>query len=202
VPLGLLALTTAPIVYPIAQIFSFLGYFNPLWFWLDDEINDDKTNADFKVFKTNKPKWLRYYLWHGFRNTMWNLKAMLKPKSARVNCVENNEQLVENKQDNLYRNGEKINTFSKCLEMAGLKWITKDGKEGFHVFSGEWISKKYSNIGTSEIWYKAQGTLYYRFSTVRVVKLFKYKYWLYFAIGTTEKRYLLNFKMYNYQIPK
>lgn len=196
IPLGLWALITAPLIYPIAQLIEFiLPKYNPLWVYMDDEIEHDYSNADFKAFRTDKPKWLRYYLWHGLRNTMWNLKVLLKPEKAREHCVWNNEVIVEIKQDSLTRNGEKVSVRGYCLEMAGLKFITKDGQEGWHVFSGDRISFKYSTFGTSELWYLANDRLYYRYSTVRKV----YKWWVYFAMGTTDKRHLLNFKIYRYE---
>jgi hypothetical protein len=201
VPLGLFALVTAPIIAVICFPFSTLKKWNPFywvfWLWMDSEIYNTKTNADWKVYK--KGNFFRWYLWHAFRNTMWNLKVLIKPKSARVSCKSNDEVIIEVIQDDLINNGKPISTKGTCLVMAGLKWITKEGDKGWHVFNGEKISKEYSIIGTSELWYKAKRSLYYRYSTVRVVKLFSKRYWLYFAMGTTEKRYLLNFKIYNYQ---
>lgn len=200
-PMGLFALITSPIIAAICFPFSLLKKWSPFywvfWLWMDSEIYNTKTNADWKVYK--KGNVFRWYLWHAFRNTMWNVKSRLKPKQARVNCVSNNEIFVEVLQDNLERNGKPVDVYGDCFERAQLKWITKEGLEGWHVFSGDKISKTYSTIGTSELWYTALGSLYYRFSTVRVIKLFSKRFWLSFAMGSTDKRYLLNFKIYKYQ---
>lgn len=201
VPLGIFATLTSPIVCVPIFLLSFLGRFNPLywvfWFWMDKEIYNDKTNADWKVYK--KGNIFRWYIWHGIRNTMWNVKRSLKPKKARENCKWNKEIILEVIKDSLTRNGEKISIHENCLEVAGFKWITKSGEEGWHVFSGEKMSKKYSNIGTVFIWYEALGSIYPRFSSAEPIKLFGKRYWIYFAIGASDKRYLLNFKIYKYQ---
>ena len=222
IPLGLWAMLTAPILYPLAQLIEFvLPKFNPLWVYMDDEIEYDYSNADWLAMKRKLGtltiririkwkfididwllvdryfEWLAYYMWHGFRNTMWNLKRLLKPEKAREHCIWNNEVIVQIKQDSLTRDGDRVSVRGYCLEMAGLKFITKDGKEGWYVFSGEKISKRFSTIGTSELWYRANGRLYYRYSTVRPI--FNKKYWMYFAMGTTDKRHLLNFKLYKYE---
>ena len=201
VPLGLFAFITAPFVCLVVFPLSFLGRFNPLhwilWFWMDDEIYNKNTSADWRAYK--KGNFFRWYLWHGFRNTMWNVKRLLRPKVARENCITNNEVIVEVVEDTLMRNGQKISIYGKCLEMAGLKWITKDGEEGWHVFSGEKISKTYSNINTAKLWYEAHGHLYPRFSSVEPIRVFGKRYWRYYAIGVSDKRYLFNFKMYKYQ---
>lgn len=196
IPAGIFAFLTAPIIYPIAQLIEFvLPKHNPLWCYMDDEIEDLENNHDWRIYKKDSPTWIKYYSWHAFRNTMWNLKMVVKPKKGRENCVWNKEKIIELKQDNLTNKGVKLDLNELCFYRAQLKWITKDGEEGWHVFSGEKVSYDYSIFGTVEYWYEVDGTLYYRYSTVRDITIFGVTFLFSFAMGATEKRYLLNIKL-------
>jgi len=194
IPVGLFALITAPFVYPLAYLWQkYIGKFNPFWFWLDDEIQGSKDwliycNGDITNFKY-------LYFWHSFRNSMWNLKELIKPENARLHCVWNKEEIVEVKKDNLMRDGEKVSIYENCIEMACFKWIDKWNNEGWQVNRGVKISKKYSTIGTSELWYKANNKLYYRYSTAREYKIFGKLFYFTFVMGASEKRYLLICKL-------
>jgi hypothetical protein len=200
IPFSIFAFITSYFVVILALLIELaLPNFNPFWWWLDDEINNEDTNADWKVTYTNYPKWFKYYWWHANRNKMWNFQQKyIKVKKARENCKWNEEVIQEILQNSLTNNYERVDIFGDCLMMAGFKWITENGEEGWHVFRGKDISRKYSILGTCELWYRAKGTLYYRYSTAKRIKLFGKSYWFYFAIGNTQKRRLLNFKIYKY----
>lgn len=197
IPLGIWATISAPILYPLAVLLR--PFKNPLWIYLDDEILQNETNGDWKLYKQNAPKWWKHYQWHAFRNTMWNLKVYVKPKKGREHCKWNDEVIVDLKRDELYNRGKKLNINDKCLHMAGLKWIDKNGNEGWLVFSGVDPSYNYSIVGTAAYWYEVYGSLYYRYSTCRKISILGKDYWFNLAFGATDKRYLLNLKIYKYQ---
>ena len=198
IPVGLFGLITSPFMVIPALLFRFLGKYNPFWFWLDDEILYNSTNADWKIYRDSKGIFA-WYKWHSFRNTVWNLKNKIKPESARLNCEFNNEKIAEIRVDNLWRNGNPVSITGNCLEMANYKWIDKNGVEGWQVFSGDYVSKKYSTIGKSILWYYANGKLYYRHSIAKEITLFGKIYYYEFRMGASEKRYLLTLKLTPYK---
>ena len=204
VPIGILSFFLSPIFCIPALLLSFLGKWNPLWIFLDDEILYNSTNADWRNYKEHKGKFAWYH-WHAFRNPAWNGKnLMAKPKKSRVNGKYNNEKYVQVLYHNLKRDGVALKIYGKWLNMAGFKWIDKNGKEGFQVHSGERVSRKYSNIGKSRYWYRAKGTLYLRHS-VAEFRLLTFVTWRYpfvyrtlgtyeFKMGASEKRYLFTMR--------
>ena len=192
IPLGLFAIVTSPFIYPLAYYTKWKVF----WLWLDDEINDEKTNKDWLVYCNGDVDDFKHlYFWHSFRNTMWNLKQLIKPKNARLNCVWNEEEIVEVKQDDLWCNGKKASIYENCLIMASWRFIDKFGNEGWQVNKGVKVSEKYSIVGVSELWYKAKGKLYYRYSVAKEFKVLGKSFYFTFAIGATEKRYLLILKI-------
>ena len=194
IPVGILGFLTAPIMALPAWIFSFLGKYNPLWIWLDDEILHDYSNADWKIYKASNG-FFAWYKWHAFRNTLWNGKELIKPENARDNCKYNYERIHQVVYDDLSRNGEYVKITGNCIEMANYKWIDKNGNEGWQVFSGDIISEKYSTVGKSTLWYYANGKLYYRHSVAKEIKLLGTRYYYEFRMGASEKRYLLILKL-------
>lgn len=192
IPLGICSALTAPFIYPLAYYTKWKIF----WLWLDDEIYSNETNQDWLIFCNGEVDNFKHlYKWHGFRNTMWNLKQLIKPQSARINCYHNEEEIVQVIQDNLKRNGKRVSIYNDCLELASWRFIDKNGNEGWQVNKGVKVSRLYSTVGTSELWYKANGKLYYRYSTAREFKVFGKSFYFTFAIGATEKRYLLILKI-------
>ena len=194
IPLGLIAIITSPIMVIPAWFFAFLGKYNPFWFWLDDEILSEESNADWLIYKESKGMFA-WYIWHAFRNSMWNAKELLKPENARLNCKYNNEEIHQIIYNDLTNDGKPISIHGDCISMAGYKWIDKNGNEGWQVFSGDYVSKKYSIIGRSVLWYYANDKLYYRHSVAKEIMLFGKKYYFEFKMGASEKRYLLILKL-------
>lgn len=197
IPVGIFSALTAPILYPLALFFEGVNSdWNPLWFYLDDEIESSDTNTDWVIYCKGDVDNFKYlYTWHAFRNTCWNLKSKIKPKVGRLHCRWNAEQVEEVLVDNLFRNGKKVDTGLPCLEMAAYKWIDKDGLEGWNVNRGVKVSKKYSTTGKSVLWYSVDGSLYYRLSIAKELRIFWQTYYFSFKMGASEKRYLLTFKM-------
>lgn len=203
VPVGAFALITAPLFCLPARALSFLGYKNPFWAWLDDEILSPEMNEDWLNYKIENG-FFAWYKWHAFRNTFWNFKNYIRPENARLNCVWNNEQIEEVIVDRLFRGGKKVSIYTKCIEMAGFKWFDKFGNEGWQIHSGEKMSFNFSTIGKSAYWYTANGKLYYRYSVadIRTLTFFKLKYPFFyrakgffeFKFGASEKRFLLTMK--------
>tara|TARA_R110000796_G_scaffold134681_1_gene250462 strand:- start:864 stop:1538 length:675 start_codon:yes stop_codon:yes gene_type:complete len=204
IPVGFIGLVTAPVLAPLAWVLErVFPNNNPLWWWLDDEIEHSSTNADWIIFKANSGI-MGWYIWHGFRNTFWNFKNLIKPENAREHCVSNTEEIVEVLVDKLVRDGKNVDTTNNCIEMASIKWIDKNGNEGWQVNKGVKISTKYSTMGESKLWYRANGKLYYRYSIAKISKQLGFKstfpfigysdHYLEFKMGTSEKRHLLTFK--------
>ena len=194
IPAGIIAMITAPFMVGPAWFFAFLGKYNPLWVYLDDEILHSSSNKDWLIYKASNG-FFAWYKWHAFRNTMWNMKELVKPENARLNCKYSDEEVYQIRYDILKRNGEYVSVFGECLEMAGYKWIDKNGQEGWQVFSGDYISKKYSTIGKSVLWYYANRKLYYRYSVAKEIIVFGKIYYYEFKMGSSEKRYLLILKL-------
>ena len=189
---------TALIIYPIAYIIDKLGWFNPLWVYLDDEIKHEATNKDFILWAAangGKKSFITLYRWHAVRNRIWNARQYFKPRRGRLNCVWNIEKIVEVKKDTLTRNGKKVDINGLCLEDAGFKWIDKFGNEGWQVFSGVKISEKYSTKGTLYMFYTVRNKLYFRYTHASIFSIWGGQFLIEFKIGTSEKRYLLTFKI-------
>lgn len=166
-PVGLAAAVTAPVLAPTAWLVEqVLPNNNPLWWWLDDEIHDPARNTDWLEHKQNKG-WWAWMDWHCFRNTMWNLKASLKPKSARVFCVSNDEEIVEVIKFDMTRNGQKLDINHPCLEMPVVKWIDKYGNDSWQTNYGVKVNEEKTTWGEIKYWYRAQGELYFREGFVR-----------------------------------
>jgi hypothetical protein len=197
VPVGLLGVVTAPILYPIAQLIDLITEkYNPLSWYMDDEIKNPETNADWIVYCKGKNWNLKdRYMWHAIRNTMWNLKNLLTIKSARLHGVYNREVIVEEKEDRLWKNDKPVDTHGVYIRMAELKYDAEPGEDPYQKNSGDKLSKEFSTVGTSELWYEAEGELYYRYSTVRCKSIFGNLYIVLFNMGASEKRYLLTLKL-------
>ncbi len=83
IPVGIIGIVTAPVMVLPAWFFAFLGNYNPFWFWLDDEIYDSRTNADWLIYKESHGL-IAWYKWHAVRNTFWNCKNLIKPESVLI----------------------------------------------------------------------------------------------------------------------
>jgi len=199
-PVGAVAVVTPPFIAPIALLVEqVLPKNNPLWWWLDDEIEDPAKNKDWLEYK-QKHGWFAWINWHFFRNTMWNLKASLKPKSAIEFCVSNNEDIVDIEVFNLTRNTQPLNISDPCLEMPVVRWIDKLGNATWNTLSGVEVNFEKSVWGEMKYWYKAKGSLYFREGFVRektgwmLHKKFpfigKKDYYHIVAKGCNEKRYI------------
>lgn len=196
VPIGLTALITAPIIYPIAELLKSLKRFNPFWMWLDDTAyNKDGSFAeDYYLWLLNngglKETFIQRYKWCAFRNTMWNLKDAIKPKEGK-------EIIYDMKINSLIYKGEPllVTNESKYPYMAALKFIDKDGNSGWQVNQGEFISFNHTIHGTSYFYYTVNNTLYFRYSQVKVVRYFLlWKRYRTLKLGTNNVRYVLTLK--------
>ena len=201
VPFTIISLTSF-FIYPLAYLIEKkLPNNNPLWWWLDDAIDNEEedwliwldNNGGVADFKTR-------YKWCAIRNKMWNANMLIKPKCGRINCVENREIITQVIQHTLHRNGESLPVDGKCLELGRLKWIDKNGNEGWQVNQGVKISRKFTTWGVSEIYYEVDGTLYYRYSRCFVTKILGTQYVLQIKYGTDHKGYLKAFKINKYEV--
>ena len=183
VPIGIFTAITAPILTPLAWLLEqVLPDKNPLWWWLDDEIESSETNEDWLIYKQNNK--FAWYKWHAIRNTGWNLKNLFKPEQGKLILTD----VLVNR---LYRNGVKV----PATETASYKWIDDYGNEGWQVNSGVIISKKYSTIGKVYIFFKVNDKQYFRFSLAKEIKIFGATFYLTIKLGTNNKRNILTIKL-------
>lgn len=189
--LPLIALLTAPILYPIAYmlrnyksrpdtedddiLFDSNGdvLFNdeggalfdedggwlvwadkkPLWWWFDDE--DGLYGAEYwKAAKgITRDNFWTSYRWLALRNPMWNMHTELVPIEG--------EEVHVSESGSLTRDGKPI----ALSNVAVMMYVDRDGKWSHNT--GEYLSLKYSAIGTVFLWFKIKNKLYWRYSTVR-----------------------------------
>lgn len=204
-PIGFAALITPWVMYPLAELIELvLPKNNPLWWWLDDEIENEETNADWREYKTHLPYWLRLYRWHCERNSMWNWKASRKPESASKHGEYNYEVVLQIIWDDMVRNGEKLIIGSVWIEMPVVRWIDENGNATWQTLSGIEVNIEKSVFGKLYIWYMAHGKLYFRKGYVKEVyqwgfkKKFpfigKFDYFIVHASGCNEKRFIFTHK--------
>lgn len=199
-PVGAVALISSPFIAPIAWLVEkVLPNNNPLWWWLDDEIHDPKMNEDWLEFKQRKG-WWAWIDWHCFRNSMWNLKASLRPESAIDFCKTNDEVIVELIKYDVVRNGQPVPIDTPCLEMPVVRWIDKHGNDGWNTTSGIKVNEEKTAWGELHYWYTANGQLNFREGFVREKTGYiihgkfpffgKKTYYHRVAKGANEKRYV------------
>lgn len=196
VPIGILQ-QTAYIIYPIAYLFERLNI-NVLTWYRDDHIYNFSKNEDWRLWLDNnggRANFWTMYKWHGNRNQMFNLIYKIKPKCGRVHCIENREVFVKVIKDDLWRNGNKVNIYGKCLEVAELKWIDKNGNEGWQVNQGIKISKQYTTWGVCSYYYEVDDSLYYRYFYCKPINLVGKKVILQIKYGTDHKGFFKTLKI-------
>jgi len=156
---GLFSAITALFMYPIYN----LTKWKLLWWWGDDsKIKEDGSyKQDYLVFIDNNGKgketyWVKYK-WHAIRNSAWNFKTITRPKADERNDLEFSI-------DNLTLNGVKVQDGGKWEQIAGIKYVVKDGRDPWQGWTGTVISHKYSIFGESLMWFKSQGKQYFNYS--------------------------------------
>lgn len=162
------------------------------WYWpktfswyLDNEILNPKTNADYKLWLLGKKNnFWTFYRWHGFRNRMWNFRM-------KFTKAQGKEVLMEVILNTLKRNGWPV----PATETAAWKWIDKNGNEGWQVNSGVKISTTYSTVGTVFMFYRVANKNYFRYSTAQKIKVFNKMFYISLKLGTNDKRNVLTFKI-------
>ena len=90
--------------------------------------------------------------------------------------------------------------YMRYENVAGLKWINKNGDEGFQVFSGYTISINYSIFGKAKLYYRIGTKFYYRYSYCDTLQGFWLWFWrvaLIFAFKWTFSKTLWITKKYN-----
>lgn len=137
---------------PIAIILDGLGKFSPLWFMMDDgRFKKDKLSEDYKNWLDGRLiNFITTWLWH-IRNRIWNLLSLFDKHG--------DEYMVEEIKNTLVLKDKPIvladqNGFMENDNFAGLKWITKQGKESFQTHSGVKISQKFSIFGIMKLYYR------------------------------------------------
>lgn len=181
--LYLLLIILSPLAFPLAYLMRFWK-FNPLKVFLSENIYGvdwwrKEKNIKYRSFKTA-------LLW-AIRNPAWNFNYMVKPKRTAKK-----HKAVKVVKNDLWINGKRAGMFN----FAGIKWITKDGQEGWSVNKGVAISDKYSIFGVSFVYYLVGSTIYFRFSYCRkLFCIFKRDVYLTLRVGTSDERYLTYFKL-------
>lgn len=179
------------ILYPLAYVLR--GFLRknrpwtiPLWIFLDDE-NDygewwwlqengivlEELNA-WQKFKVA-------YRWSVIRNPAWNQYELFKPKQGELKIISS--------KGNLARNGVEV----PLTDFAVFKWENEAGQ--YTDNQGEYLSYKFSTLGRSFVWYKVDGTLYWRYSFAGRVKWLNR--WVEVHLGTNNRRYTIRLKIKN-----
>lgn len=129
---------------------------------------------DYETFFNGKRETLlKLFLWY-HRNRCWNLLKLLGGPAGNEYLVELIENSLKFRMEPVKLSDE--NGFMPYENTAGLKWINKNGDEGWQVFSGIFISYLYSIFGIATLYYRIEDKLYFRHS--KCVKL--HGFWLFF----------------------
>ena len=195
IPLGVLKMVTAPLLYPLADLMK-SWRFNVLWVYLDDSAynEDGSFYKDYRLWLINngglKETFIQRYRWHAFRNSMWNLVEIIKPKEGK-------EIVYDMKINGLMLKDEPllIDNDSEHPYMAALKYVDRFGNSGWNVNGGKYISYNHTIHGTSYFYYKIGNRVYFRYSQVKIVKfLFFWKRYRTIKLGTNKHRFVLTLK--------
>ena len=156
------------LLYPLVYFFYYDGVKIPLWWWFDDE--DGLYGAEYwrKAKGITKNNWLVSYRWCGLRNPMWNAKTKIRPISGK--------EVIIYAKGKLTRNGEEIALSNE----AQINYEDINGR--YQGNAGDIISKRFSILGWSFVWFTKKDKLYWRFS---LVKNFYKGFWLEIRIGTS-----------------
>lgn len=185
VPIGIFGILTSWLFYPLWN----KTHWKVFWIWEDSSKykEDGSFQEDYRVYIEQlggKETFKIKFRWHVLRNRMINLRYLFTQKKGK----EIIEKLVI---DKLYKDGEKVIMGGKWVEIAGLKYKAVGDQDPWQVNRGDEIDFEYSNIGTSYIWYRVKGKLYFRYSTCKKILGF----WFTFKVGTNGKGFMLSFKI-------
>mgnify|MGYP003671920841 CR=1 FL=1 len=169
-PLGLFGIITAPIMYPI----YYLTKCRLLWIYDDtNRIKPDGTfQEDYRIYLirkvgSEKETFLACYLWHGFRNTIWNLRVWLGEQQVGDGLGMTDQELVI---DDLTLNGNKVSDGGRWAQVAGLKYLVAPGQDPWQGWVGDIIDFRYSIIGKSLLWFKHKRNITFKISKKIVEK--------------------------------
>jgi hypothetical protein len=164
VPLGLFGMITAPIMYPIYDFTKWK------WLWIYDDTNriypDGTLQEDYRIFLIRKTgseneTFRARYLWHGFRNTIWNLRVWMGEKQIGDGSGMVDREYVI---DNMLLDGKAVSDGGKWAMVCGLKWKVGPGEDPWQGWTGDTIDFRYSILGQSLMWFKQDGILSFRYS--------------------------------------
>ena len=165
IPMGLFGIITAPIMYPI----YYLTNWKLLWIYGDsNRIRPDGSfEEDYKVFlirKTgaDKETFRTSYLWHGFRNTTWNLRVWLEEQQVGdATGMTEREYVI----DDMVLDGNKVSDGGRWAMVCGLKYVVPPGVDPWvGGWYGDVIDFRYSILGQSLLWFKMDGIYSFRYS--------------------------------------
>jgi len=186
---------TAPIVYPLAyvlrtplRVFNYIPYLRYLtillYIYLDDEdyetppvwwLRDKGLKMD-----TALNRFWSAYRWNAFRNTIWNFHLLTAHDHSRPEKIYSKGLL--------WKNFRPLN--SDVFSFAVLKYVDSSGN--YSDNSGEYLSVRFSYIGSMFCIYEVNGDVFFRFSLAKNIPLLG---WTEIQIGTNEKRYTFRLKI-------
>ena len=150
---------------------------SPLRFMMDNsrfKTNLDGLSKDYENWLDGRAiNFFTNWLWH-IRNRCWNFQMLFMKADGAEYLV----QLIQNEltfRDHTIELSDDYGLI-KADNFAGLKWITKNGREDFQTHSGVKISYDYSIFGTMELYYRVGTALYYKYS--KCVLWFKAWKWI------------------------
>jgi len=149
---------------PIAIVLKGLGKWSPLWFMMDDSrfTNVYLLSEDYRNWLGIRSiNFITDWLWHT-RNRVWNFESWFKKPDGKEYLVQEIKNTLTFRKQSVELSDDY--GFMQYDQFAGLKWITKNGDEGWQVWSGVKISQDYSIFGVMKLYYRIGEALYYKYS--------------------------------------
>ena len=197
IPLGLFAIITAPIMFPIYD------WTNWKWLWIYGDSNriqpDGTFEEDYRIFLIQrnggvlKETFKDRYQWMALRNKMWNLRVWLEDKQIGDGTGIKEIEYVTSQ---LILNNQVVIDGGQYVQSAGLKYLAAPGQNPWFAWTGIIIDFRYSIIGKSMIWFKQDGYYSFRFSYCKLW----FNKWITLKISCVKSDTVLTFKIQNNNI--
>ena len=191
VPVGLFAIITAPVVFPLYD------WTNWKWLWIygdDSRIENDGSYAsDYKMFLLSRNNGILRetfsdrYKWCGQRNVCWNLRTWIENKQIGDGTGKTE---IEYSISELILDGQVVLDGGLYNQDAGIKYEVPAGEDPWQGWLGSIISFKYSILGKSLIWLKVDGIYSFRYSYCKLIL----GRWITFKINCVKSDAVLHIK--------
>lgn len=192
VPVGLFAIITAPIMYPVYYFTEWK------WLWIYGDSNkvlpDGSFEEDYRIYliqnngsEIETPK--SSYKWHALRNTMWNLRVWITNLQKGDGSGMTNQSFVI---DKMTLDGNQVSDGGKWAMVCGLKYKVEEGQDPWQGWTGDVIDFGYSILGQSLMFFNQDGIYSFRYSFCK--KMF-FNRWLSIKVTCIKTDVTLHFKI-------